>query len=84
MQDRIMKRETERKDVSSFVRFDKWSTSTVLKFIESIHWQCVNDILSNDEYTREEKNEKIDKWLKTFLSIYEPIYNYGLDWKKTK
>lgn len=67
---------------TSYGRMAKWSTSTILKFIEAQHWQFVSEVLKDDSLTKEEKNKKIDKWLETFQSIYQPIFEYGLNWKK--
>jgi fructose-1,6-bisphosphatase len=59
----------------------KWTLSTLLKALEQNYTYVFQELIRSD-LPKDKKNERIDQCLKVFLTIYEPIMEYGVVVKK--
>ena len=66
----------------TFERQQKWTPSTIAKFIDREWSLFLKEMLNNDKFTKEEKNWKINDCLELMKLIHDNSINGRWNWRK--
>ena len=66
----------------NFERQQKWTPSTIAKFIDREWSLFLKDMLNNKRFTKEEKNKKIDSCLEFMKLVHNNAINGQFNWRK--